>query len=597
MTSMRKAIAMDKLFLGILNMSMTGAFVIAAICLARLPLKKAPKVISYCLWAVAGFRLVFPFSIESVLSLMPLKAQSIPGDIGTQSIPRINSGIPVVDNLVSGSLPAAAAGTNANPLQIWTTVGAYIWLVVVVLMFLHGLASFVTLKRRMRGAAHIEDNIYESDNIKTPFVLGFVTPRIYLPAGLPERELWYIVLHERTHIRRYDHVTKFAAYIVLCLHWFNPLVWAAFFLMGADMEISCDERVMRETGGAIKKDYSLSLLSLATDKRIIGGSPLAFGEGGIKERVKNVLGFKKRSRIISATAVLLAVIFTVSCATNRTTGGKVVLEPIPAQENEKSPEELRLEQELERLMKEMELVLELRTKEMDALLAEQTKMMAAEQERLEKAAAAALELQMKEQEAEIAMKNILSQEQTAYIEENSATIYDLPDRIYLYRNFPADSWKYYNNGLSFTAVVDEESDYIVSAQINIGKLSFGVEDSVSGEFIVEMQDIENKSFSFTLKPGTYKIYINGELSNGFIDISKTNGTTGLLENVVVQESEKNPDSKVETVQSYFVQPGDTLLNIALRFYGDAGRWKEIYDYNGFTDNTLSVGGILYIPLP
>ncbi|MCL1793961.1 MAG: M56 family metallopeptidase [Oscillospiraceae bacterium] len=308
---------MDKLFLAIFNMSLTGAFVIAAICVARLPLKKAPKIISYFLWAVAGFRLLFPFSIESVFSLIPFKAQTIPPDIAMQPIPRIDSGIPFVNNAVSSVLPAATPAASVNPLQIWTAIGAWIWIIGVAVMLIYGVVSFVTLKRKMSEAAHSEANIYEAKNIKSPFVLGVFNPKIYLPVGLSEHEKSYIILHEQTYIRRRDHIVKFAAYFVLCLHWFNPFAWVAFLLMGVDMEMSCDERVLKEMGGETKKDYSLSLLSLATERRIIGGSPLAFGEGGIKERVKNVLKFKKTSRVIMITAVALVAVLSAGFAVNR----------------------------------------------------------------------------------------------------------------------------------------------------------------------------------------------------------------------------------------------------------------------------------------
>ena len=315
---------MDKLFLTILNMSLTGAFVIAAICLARLPLKKAPKIISYCLWAVAGFRLVLPFSIESVFSLIPFKAKTIPPDIAMQPIPRIDSGILFVNNAVSSILPAAAPAASVNPMQIWTTIGAFVWFFGVAVMVVYGVVSSVILKRKMREAVRIEANIYEAENIKSPFVLGTFKPGIYLPVGLSEKEKSYILLHEQTHIRRRDHIVKFAAYFILCLHWFNPLVWVAFLIMGADMEMSCDERVLKELGGETKKDYSLSLLSLATERRIISGSPLAFGEGGIKERIKNVLNFKKPSRVIIVAAVALAAVLSIGFLVNRSPDGSIL---------------------------------------------------------------------------------------------------------------------------------------------------------------------------------------------------------------------------------------------------------------------------------
>lgn len=310
---------MDKLFLTILNMSLTGSFVIAAICLVRLPLKKAPKIISYCLWAVAGFRLLFPFSIESVFSLIPFNAQTIPPDIAMQPIPRINSGIPFVNNAVSSVLPAATPAASVNPLQIWTTIGAFVWLMGVAVMLIYSAVSFLILKQKMREAAHIEANTYEAKNITSPFVLGVFKPKIYLPVGLSAQERGYIILHEQTHIRRHDHIVKFTAYFILCLHWFNPLAWAAFLLMGVDMEMSCDEGVLKKMGSDAKKNYSLSLLSLATKGRIVGGSPLAFGEGGVKERIKNVLNFKKPSRVIITLAVALVAVLSVGFALNRAT--------------------------------------------------------------------------------------------------------------------------------------------------------------------------------------------------------------------------------------------------------------------------------------
>lgn len=308
---------MDKVFLTVLNMSLTGAFVIVAIIIARLPLKKAPKIISHCLWAVAGFRLVFPFSIESIFSLMPINSQPIPSDIAMQAVPRIDSGLPLLNNAVSSILPTATPAANVNPLQIWMTVGAYAWLIGTVAMLFYGIVSYALLKRRMRTAIRVEGNICETDNIQSPSVLGIVKPKIYLPLSLADDEREYIILHERTHIRRHDHIVKFAAYFILCLHWFNPLAWVAFLLMGVDMEMSCDERVLKEMGGETKHDYSRSLLSLATQRRVIGGSPLAFGEGGVKERVKNVLNFRKPSRVIVLAAVALVAVLIVGFAVNR----------------------------------------------------------------------------------------------------------------------------------------------------------------------------------------------------------------------------------------------------------------------------------------
>ncbi|MCL2820777.1 MAG: M56 family metallopeptidase [Oscillospiraceae bacterium] len=310
---------MTNLFITVLNMSLTGAFVIAAICLARLPLKKAPKIISYCLWAIAGFRLLIPFSIESMFSLIPFRAQIIPPDIIMQPLPQIDSNMIAFDNLINSSLPAAALGDSANPLQIWTAIGAWVWLAGAAIMFTYAMVSFAVIKRSMKKAVHVEDNIYEAGNIDSPFVLGFIKPMIYLPVNLYGNEKNYIILHEQTHIKRFDHLIKLFAYFILCMHWFNPLAWVAFILINVDMEMSCDERVLKEIGEKTKKDYSLLLLSLATKRRTINVSPLAFGESGVKERMKNILKYKEASRVVIAAAVCLLVIFSVGFSLDKVT--------------------------------------------------------------------------------------------------------------------------------------------------------------------------------------------------------------------------------------------------------------------------------------
>jgi len=316
---------MDKLFLAILNMSFTGAFVVAAICFARLLLAKAPKIISYCLWAVAWFRLAVPFSIESVFSLIPFKAQTISPDIVMQSAPRIDSGIPVVNNAVSSVLASQPtdAAVYINPFQVLTTIGSWVWIAGAVVMLVLGVVFYLRLKHKMGSAIRVEGNIYETDGIQSPFVLGVYKPKIYLPLDLSGQEREYIILHELTHIKRYDNIIKFAAYFILCLHWFNPLAWAAFLLMGMDMEMSCDERVLKELGGELKKNYSMSLLSLAADRRVISGSAIAFGETGVKKRIKNVLKFRKSSRITVALAIVFVTLLSLGLASNRASTGDI----------------------------------------------------------------------------------------------------------------------------------------------------------------------------------------------------------------------------------------------------------------------------------
>jgi len=321
---------MENLFLTVLNMSLTGAFVITAICLARLLLKKAPKIISYCLWAVAWFRLAFPISIESALSLIPFRAAPIqqiaptptvtvmPPNIITQVVPSAESGTLIMTDTAGSIVSSAAQTISTDPMQILLTAGAYAWLVGFVLMLVYGLTSYIRLKNKMKSAIPAEADVYETDKIRSPFVLGFSKPKIYIPNGLSLQERTYIILHERTHIRRCDHIIKIASYFVLCLHWFNPLAWLAFLLMGADMEMSCDERVMKETGGAAKKEYSDLLLSLSANHRVIGGSPPAFSEGGLKSRIKNVLSFKKSSKIVVAVAIAFAAALSMGLLVNGT---------------------------------------------------------------------------------------------------------------------------------------------------------------------------------------------------------------------------------------------------------------------------------------
>lgn len=310
---------MSELFLTVLNMSLTASYVILFVILVRLLLKKAPKVISYALWGVVAFRLIIPFSFESMFSLMPQNTNPvpIPHDIIYQQSPQINSGIEVVDSFVSQSLPAPTIGASVNPLQIFVVIAAYIWVFCIIALLIYSLVSILILKRRLKSAQLVEKDIFEAKNLKTPFVLGLFRPKIYIPSGLSEEEKSYIILHEQTHIRRFDHLVKMVAFLILCAHWFNPLVWAAFLLMSADMEMSCDERVLKEMGGKIKQAYSTSLLSLATGRHLINGSPLAFGEGNINGRIKNILNFKKPAAWVIAVSVVLVVTLSIGFAANK----------------------------------------------------------------------------------------------------------------------------------------------------------------------------------------------------------------------------------------------------------------------------------------
>jgi len=324
---------MDNVFLTILNMSLTGAFIIAVICLVRLPLKRVPKMISYCLWAVAGFRLAFPFTIESMWSLVPFRAP-IETSNTTQPVLPTGGNISAAESTITGTTQGTASGlyptatnvgtaeiavlaTDTSPLQNLVAIATVVWLIGVALMLTYAVVSYLILTHKMRNATLLNSNIYEADAVQSPFVLGLLAPKIYLPLNLTDNARQYIILHEQTHIRRRDHIVKFVAYFVLSLHWFNPLAWVAYILMNTDMEMSCDEAILKTLGRKIKSDYSRTLVTLATDWRIRAPTPLAFSEGGVKERIKHIMKFKKASRLVSIIAIALVVILSVGFAVSR----------------------------------------------------------------------------------------------------------------------------------------------------------------------------------------------------------------------------------------------------------------------------------------
>lgn len=308
---------MDALFLRILNMSMTAGYTIAVVALVRLLFKKLPAVFSYALWAVVLFRLVCPFSFESMISLMPLHTQTVPADIATARVPQIHSGVAVLDRAVNAALPAAQPYASANPLQLYLPLAAALWLAGLLVLVLHGTVSTLRLSRRLRAAQPAGENVLRLGGIPTPFVFGLIHPHIYLPADMDDARLPYILAHEQAHINRLDHLVKPLAYLVLCVHWFNPLAWLAFYLMERDMERCCDEHVLQNMGPDSKTAYSSALLSLAAGgRRFPSGSPLAFGESGIKARIKGVLRYKKPAFWAAGVALLVVAGVCIGLALN-----------------------------------------------------------------------------------------------------------------------------------------------------------------------------------------------------------------------------------------------------------------------------------------
>ncbi|MDE5597612.1 MAG: M56 family metallopeptidase, partial [Lachnospiraceae bacterium] len=324
---------LEAAFIKILNMSLTAGIVICIVLLMRFLLRRTPKIFSYILWIVVLFRLLCPVSFSSAMSLfnilrMPSAQQGeiahIPENIGYMEQPALNLPIPAIENAVNGSLPPASVEASVNPMQIVLWLGGCIWLSGIIIMTLYSVFSYWKLRGKLKEAVWEEDNIYITEAIETPFVCGFYAPHIYLPVQFAsdklseteQREKRYILLHEQIHIKRRDYIWRFAGYFALCIHWFNPLVWLAFFLSGKDMEMSCDEAVVRMLGENVKKEYSASLLSFASGKRIRPGIPLAFGEGETGSRIKNVLRYKKPAQAAIGIAIVICVAVIAALAAN-----------------------------------------------------------------------------------------------------------------------------------------------------------------------------------------------------------------------------------------------------------------------------------------
>ncbi len=306
---------MERVFLSVLNMSLAAGAVILLILAARLLLRRAPRRYAYALWMVALFRLLCPVSFESALSLLWVKPRAVAPDILYAAQPQINTGLPAVDATVNAVLPPAAPTASVNPLQVWIYVGMLLWLAGAAGLLLYSAVSYIRLALRVRGAVRLERAVYDCGRIDTAFVLGLFRPRVYLPAGITERQRQYILLHERTHIRRGDPWIKLVWYAALCLHWFNPIVWLGFMLMTQDMEASCDEAVLRRMP-EVQADYAQSLLCLSTAHGSLYGAPVAFGESGVKKRIQNVLRFKKPAVWVTAVGIAAVAVLTVCLAAN-----------------------------------------------------------------------------------------------------------------------------------------------------------------------------------------------------------------------------------------------------------------------------------------
>lgn len=316
----------EDFFMSVLNMSITGSIIILAVMLLRLLLKKAPKKYSYFLWYVPFFRLICPVSFSSFLSIFNLFDTSeisadntmtyIPHDIVSPQTPDVSvqsqPTVPNVPDAIIGSVPTEVRLDSAQTLPVAV---AFIWVFGIIAMLTYSMISYVKVKRTISTGVKMRENIFECNHIPSPFVVGIFKPKIYIPFGLSETEKEYIITHEKYHIQRRDHIKKSLAFFILTAHWFNPLCWFAFVLMSRDMEMSCDEKVLSEYEN-IKKDYSTSLLSFASNHRFPSPSPVTFSESGVKARIKNSLKWKEPKRWIIALAVLLCFVALFALVSN-----------------------------------------------------------------------------------------------------------------------------------------------------------------------------------------------------------------------------------------------------------------------------------------
>lgn len=313
---------MSNLFSQVFNMSMTGSVVILLVMGARFLLKRSPKIFSYALWSVVLFRLLCPVALTAPVSVLnPLAPQVQEASEATTIVyylpaewepSREFAFVPAENQPES---PVESPDTKNAPLN-FMQLASCVWLAGSGTMLLYSAVQYLRLKQRLVGAVLYRENVYRADHLDTPFVMGFFRPKIYLPSTVPANERKFIIAHEQHHIRRCDHIFKLLAYCALCIHWFNPLVWVAFLLSGRDMEMSCDEAVIRRMGSQIRADYSAALLRLSTHRSIIAGMPLAFGEGDTKGRVINMANWKKPKLWVSALCLLLCLAVLAACGVN-----------------------------------------------------------------------------------------------------------------------------------------------------------------------------------------------------------------------------------------------------------------------------------------
>ena len=310
---------MSGIFLKLLNLSISASWLVLAVLALRLVLRRAPKWVNVLLWGMVALRLMLPLSIESALSLIPSAETVSPEVVRFDPAPTITSGVEFIDNAVNPSLSesfAAAPLASVNPLYVWTYLAGWVWLIGLAAMLLYALVSYLRLRRRVSASIPLRENIYVCDEVASPFILGILHPRIYLPSALDEAQRGSVLSHERAHLARHDHWWKPLGFALLAVYWFNPLLWLAYTLLCRDIELACDERVLCGMDAGQVKDYSSALLACSVPRRMLAACPLAFGEVGVGARVKNALRYKKPAFWVVAASVAVCVVVAVCFLTN-----------------------------------------------------------------------------------------------------------------------------------------------------------------------------------------------------------------------------------------------------------------------------------------
>ena len=309
---------MENLFLNLLNMSITASWIVLAVIVLRLILKKAPKWIMGVLWGFVALKLICPFSFESVFSLIP-STETVPQEILTSNNPTINSGLNFVNqaiNPVISGVFSPNAGESVNPMQLVTFIASIVWIVGIIVMLSYMLISYLHIHKKVREAVKTDNGYWICDHISSPFILGVFRPKIYFPSAMDEADRSYVLAHEKAHLKRKDYLWKPIGFLLLTIYWFNPILWIAYILLCRDIELACDEKVIEQMGIGIKKQYSDALINCSVPRRMVAACPIAFGEVAVKERVKNVLNYKKPAFWIIIVAVIACAVAAVCLLTS-----------------------------------------------------------------------------------------------------------------------------------------------------------------------------------------------------------------------------------------------------------------------------------------